>query len=157
MTNKDDDNVRDLQPQSPGFSPATYMGSALWSSHLSPPEDGSELAREFEKTQFCIDMTAYETRFALSKVGEMHQHASHTFSAACDFIVEIKDRPGRDQQTQACIDQFSAHQIQQLGKQSLYMLELGATRVGTELRQAPYAASDFRGRRRGGLLRKWFG
>ena len=156
MARETNDNVLGLAPLSSEFGTATHLGLGLWSSHQSLTQDERQLIDEARKRQLAIDIISTQARFAVSKINEMHQHASGMFDTTCNLIIEIKDRLDRDAQHQAYIDQFSEHQIRLLAQHSLAMIEMGATNIGTELHQSPYPPSSSGPKRPAGFLQRLF-
>ena len=153
MTKRRADNTLALTPLASDFG--TTISLAPWSSRWALTEDEKRLNEEARMQQLAIEAIAAKARFGASKVGEIHQHASLTFDETVGFVMEVKDRPGRSQQHQAYIDEFTERQVQLLAQHSLGVVDVGATSIGLEVHRDVYSPPG--SRRRAGFLQRLFG
>ena len=154
MARDSNDNILGLTPAPSEVSPIKHIDLTLWRTDRSLTQDERQLVDEARMRQLAIDIIGSQTRFALTKISEMHEHASRTFDETCNLIVETKEQPERNEQHQLCIDQFSDHQIRLCAQHSLAMLEVGATAIGTELQRSPYPPPDSGANRPAGFLQR---
>ena len=149
MTGKRNDNSLHMPPHTSRSAATTDVDLALWSSRQPSNRSDKRLIDEARKRQLAMYIIDTQTRFGLSRIAEIHRHASLVFDETCGFILEAKDQPGRSPQHQAYVDEFSERQVQLLAQTSLAMSDVGATSIGIEIHQSPYPPPSEPARRPG--------
>lgn len=154
MVRKTDDNLLALTPLAADVNVTGNTSLVHWGPRQAPSRDEKELIAVGGKQRLAITIIATKARLGASMITEIHQHGSLTFDGTTGFIMEVKDRPGRSQQHQAYINQFSERQIQLLAQQLLATIDIGAAGIGIEIHKSPYPPEP---ERRPGFLQRLFG
>jgi hypothetical protein len=155
MTKRRNDNVLALPPLRSDFGTTANTSLVPWSARKSLNKNEKRLIESAHEQWLTIDIIATKARFGTRMIGEIHKHGSLTFDEATSFIVDIKDQPGRSQQHQAYIDQFSERQIQLLAQQALAAIDVSATGIGVEIHRDPHPPDE--PEPRPGFLQRVFG
>ena len=95
------------------------------------------LVEEAAIQNLTIEAQAVKTGFAMSKIGELHQHGAHVFDDTLTEIVEVKEQ-SRGREHQAIVDEFTQRQISMFGRQTLGALEVGGTVIAREIHRGLY-------------------
>lgn len=137
MTKKTD-NVLALPPMKSDFSPVAGTGLASQASNRQLDKREKQITELSREHRSVMELTADNARFGMTMIGKIHEHASSTFEETITYIVDTRNQPGRDDEHQAYIDQFSLRQIQLCAQQMLAVIDVGATGVGMEIHRSLY-------------------
>lgn len=137
MTKKGD-NVLALPPMKSGFSPGSGTGLDPHASNRPLRKREKQIIRLSQEQRSVMELTADNARFGMTMISRIHEHASLTFEETAAYIVDTRNQPGRDEEHQAYIDQFSLRQIQLCAQQMLAVIDVSATGIGMEIHRSLY-------------------
>lgn len=121
----------------PPFVPAPVdMGlSTTMGRHLTHNEQRA--VAEWHLEMLVIEAQAAKTEFAVSKIGEINQHASSVFEMSVAYVFSLKEQ-AHGQPYQAYSDEFSTRLLAAMGRHMLGAVEVGGTIIGKEVHRALY-------------------
>jgi hypothetical protein len=152
MTRKKENNVLALPPLKSDFGSTADTSLVPWSDRKPINRQEKKLVAVSHEQRLVAELVALKGKYAMTLIGQIHQHGSLTFDESTGFIMDIKEHPGRSEEHQAFIDQFSLRQIQLLAQQTLAVIDVSATGVGVEVHRSPYPLPE-----EGGFLVRLFG
>lgn len=109
----------------------------LFAPERALTKDEQRTIDEFRKQRLVIEATEIKTDFGMTKIGEMHEHATVEFDDNVGYILEIKASQ-RGKEHQAYMDEFVKHQIQHMARNLAAAVEVGATGIGMEIHRSLY-------------------
>jgi len=138
---KRNESVLGLAPLAPPTGLSTNGHLAPFSPGRALTKDQRRILEEWHKETLVIDTTAAKTVFGMSKIAEIHQHASIKFDETVDYILAVKEEE-HSREHQQYVDEFSTRQIQLLAKHLLGAIEVGGTNIGIEIHRSLYLLSE---------------
>ena len=140
-----------MPPKSPsvfGLAPLEGMFSDAGTTSITRYRSGAELPAlerkvidELSKQRLVIEAQREKTEFAMTQIGDLHEHGSHVFNRTTTYIMEVKQQT-RGKEHQSVIDEFTARQISTFGRQMLGAMEVGGTKIGEEVFRPLYPTAD---------------
>jgi len=139
---KPNGNVLALPPTQSSFPRATPTDLASQPVNRQPRKRERQIINLSQEQCTVMELTAGGAQLGMTLIGKVHEHASQTFEETTAFIVDTRSRPGRDEEHQAYIDQFSLSQVQLCAQQMLAVIDVGATGIGREIHRSLYPPPD---------------
>lgn len=138
MTKENDQNVLALPPLKSEFRTPADTGLVQRNTTHPLKKRERQITDLAHEQRAVMEFTAQQARLGMALIGTIHEQASHTFDVTTTYIVETKNQPGRDEEHQAFIDQFSQRQAQLLAQELLGITDVSAAGVGREIHRTLY-------------------
>jgi hypothetical protein len=122
-----------LAPNSPPLNGSVQL-FALEQSLANQERSIIDILRQQE---LAIDAFGAKGSFGISKIAEVHEHASRLFEPTADYILDVKN-PLLNEEARAYVAEFSRLQVKALARHTIGALEVAATSIVRIIHESPF-------------------
>jgi hypothetical protein len=119
------------------FKPPLNGSVQLFALEQSLANQERSIIDTLRQQELAIDAFGAKGSFGISKIAEVHEHASRLFEPTADYILDVKN-PILNEETRAYVAEFSRQQVKALARQTMGTLEITASSIARIVHESPY-------------------